>query len=267
MDLSNFTGYQSCSTTVKNQIENIVNGLQSSLRTDLLGIYLGGSMVLDAFDEKSSDIDMIVIINKDLSMEEKISIISLLLSASKRPCPLDLIFITKKELLSVQHPPIHLFFNNYWEDIYKQILSNRDKAEELFAVIFSGGDVITDIKLIKQSGICLYGMPIDILFPDVSDNLFFEAISSQAADYYVESDNHSQSAYLILQLCRILSYKKTSEIFSKPKAAVWAFDIVPSEFHSVISTALFRKYGIGNEISYTADNALSFKTYVLESIA
>lgn len=253
--------YENCSPTVKKQINNIVDGLTILLKNNLLGIYLHGSMVLDAFDEKSSDIDVIVVIDNCLSVSEKIDIGKYLLSLNNKPCPLDFEIITNDDFMVS-----HFYFSDYWASKYELITTEGENEQNLLSAVFSDGDIIVDLKLVKQKGICLYGIPINELFPDISDEIYFNSITSKVDDFYVESENDEQSSYLILTLCRILSFKKKGEIFSKRKAAEWALNELPSSFHPVILSALYKKYGFGNEVLYTSADALSFKSYVLKSI-
>ena len=259
--------YKTCSSMVRKQINDIVSGLSSLLKTSLIGVYLHGSMVLDAFAENSSDIDIMAVIDRCLSVAEKIEMGSFLLSRNKKPCPLDLEVLIKEAFEPWGSPPVgHFYFSDYWARKYERISLGGENAERLLSAVFSNGELIADMKLVKQSGICLYGIPINEMFPEIPDELYLASVSSKVADFYVESDNNSQSSYLVLTLCRILSFKKIGKILSKPRAAKWALDELPSMFHPIILSSLYKKYGVGHEISYTLDDALSFKSYMIESI-
>ena len=120
--------------------------------------------------------------------------------------------------------------------------------------------------VIKQKGICLFGKPINDIFPDIPNELFLDTVSSDIDTFYVESDNDSQSSFLVLQLCRILSFKETGNILSKHNAAEWAFENIPSQHHPIIKTALYNKFGLGSKVMYTKEDAISFKTYMSQEI-
>lgn len=63
-----FYNYKTCSTEVKKQINNISDVLKSILADELAGVYLHGSMVLDSFNEKTSDLDILGVVDKFLSI-------------------------------------------------------------------------------------------------------------------------------------------------------------------------------------------------------
>ena len=266
MNSVNFCNYETCCPDVREQIENTAKGLVSLLQSKIAGVYLGGSMVLGAFDKNTSDIDLTVVVNNDLSLSDKVSITSFLLTVNRRPCRLEIVFIVKETMLSSQRPPIHLFFCDYWIKTHKKVALGEGNVEELLNIIFSDSDVITELKLIKQSGICVYGLPINEMITDVQDELFWDTLSSQAVDSYVESEDVSQSAFKILQLCRFLAYAKIGIMLSKPKAAEWAITEVPSTYHSVILFSLYEKYKMGDGTPCTVDEAKLFKLYVLDSM-
>ena len=267
MDITKLHNYASCSTEIKRQIENVACKISSLLQSNLAGLYLHGSMVLDAFDENSSDLDMTGVICSPLTLPDKIELSSLLLALNNAPCPLDLELFVKDDLVSWrQNPKSDFYFSDYWAESYDIIALGGEHAADLLSAVFPGGEIASDMKVIKQSGICLCGIPIDELFPDIPDGLFLKAVTSGICDFYVESDNVVQSSFLILQLCRILSFKRTHQIMSKPKAAQWALNELPSDFQPVILTALYNKYGFGEKAPYSKEDALLFKSYVIEKV-
>ena len=267
MDTNKFYNYETCSTEIKQQINDVVNTLQLSLKTNLLGVYLNGSMVLNSFDEKISDIDMIGIIDNFLSAEEKIELGSLLLALHRTPCPVEILLIVKEHLIPWQYPPIcHFYFSDYFIEQYRQFLLGENLTHRLLTINSNTLNITAPVKIVKEKGLCLYGMAINDLFPDIPDSDFWDAISINAYGYDTASDNNAHRAYAILQLCRILSYRETGEILSKQEAAAWAINTLPVKFEAIISDSLHERYEIGEKKLYTTDNALSFKSYILERI-
>lgn len=267
MYTNKFHNYETCSLEVKNQINNIVNGLASLLENNLLGIYLNGSIVLDAFDENNSDIDIIGIVEKCLSPEEKIKLGAFLLPLHQMPCQIEVLLIVKEHIIPWQYPPVcHFYFSDYWLEEYKQFLSGENLTHRLLSVNCTDSNITSSVKIVKEKGICVYGLPIDEVFPDVPDADFWDSISYNIPDFNVITDNDTQRPYLILTLCRALSYRKTGQLFSKQEAANWALNILPVKFHPIILSALYDKYGLGEKEFHTADDALSFKSYIIEQI-
>ena len=267
MNTNKFYNYKTCSPDIQKQLDNTVNGLSSLLKTNLLGIYLNGSMVFNSFDEERSDIDMIGIINNFLSVEEKIELGSLLLSLHRKPCPLEIILIAKEHLIPWQYPPVsHFYFSDYFVEQYKQFLLGENLTHRLLTINANTLNITSALKLTKEKGVCLYGMAVNDLFPDIPDVDFWDAISSNALDYDPASDNDAHRPFAILSLCRILSYRKTGELLSKQEAAAWAVNTLPAIFKPIILNALYEKYKIGEKVFYPNDDALLFKKYILERI-
>jgi len=165
--------YESCPLTVRGQIENIASELSTNMKGNLLGLYLHGSMVLGGFDVNSSDIDMIAIVEKELSLKEKIAVSSLLLSLNKKPCPIDIEFFIKDDLLPWRGAPAsHFYFSDYWVMQYERIALGGEDAGDLLCVVNPGGEATADFKIAREHGICLYGAPIAELLPILSDEVF-----------------------------------------------------------------------------------------------
>jgi len=264
-----FCGYETCPAEVKQQIQNVAGGLSALLGTNLLGLYLHGSLVLGAFDVNSSDIDMIGVVEHSTSLAERVAVGSLLLSIDHKPCPIEVKLIIKEGLIPWHFPPpCHFFYSEYWTWLYQRFAS----GEDLSHILLSGHpdeydrDLAAEIKLINQCGVCVYGLPAPELFPDVPEEDYWDAISDGIDDFYVESDNPSQSSFLILTLCRTFMYRQTGVILSKHVAASRALEILPDKYHPIISNALYNKYGLGRKAAYTAEDALSFKSYIIERI-
>lgn len=256
--------YKTCSTAVKNQINNINDALKSILADDLTGVYLHGSMVLDSFHEKTSDLDILGVVDKPLSMQKRLEIASALISLNRKPCPIEISLIAKEHLMPWQYPtPCQFHLSEYWIPQYQQFASEKDHTHWLLTDNFTDSDIACHAKLTRQSGICLYGTEINELFPEVPENQFWESISYDVSNFDVVSDN---KVYAILSLCRVWSYYKTGKIMSKYEAAILGLNILPSAFHSLLMNALHDKYGFYEKAFCTNEDALCFKSYIIEEI-
>jgi streptomycin 3"-adenylyltransferase len=267
MHENRFYSYETCTKDIKKQISDVVNVLSHSLSNNLLGLYLQGSMVLGTFDEDNSDIDMIGVVDNPLASKEKIELGSKLLSIDKKPCLIEVDIFTKGNLIPWQYPPVcNFYFSDYFSEQYKQFLLGENLSHRLLTSNANTTNSTPCLKLTKEKGICLYGMRADKLITDIPNSDIWDAISSGSHDLDAASDNDSHRPFAILTLCRILSYRETGEIFSKQEAAFWAMGVLPEIFSPIISNALFDKYGLGEKKAYTVEDAISFKSYILERI-
>lgn len=55
---------------VNHLLNDLLSGLQSILKEHLLGVYVYGSFVWGDFDETTSDIDVLVALNQEMTSEE-----------------------------------------------------------------------------------------------------------------------------------------------------------------------------------------------------
>jgi len=261
-----FQNYETCSANVKKQISDVVMALTSLLKDNLLGFYLNGSIILNAFDEKSSDIDMIGVIENPMSANEKIELGSRLLSIHQQPCPLEVTLVAKGCLNPWKYPPMYNFyFSEYFITQYKQFTQGENLSHRLLTINANTVEPTSCLKVVREKGICLYGMSAESLISDIPENDFWDAISD-VCGLDAASDNDSHRPFAILTLCRVLSYRKTGKLFSKQEAAFWAMDELPEIFRPIISNALFDHYGLGERKLYPNEDAVSFKTFVLENI-
>jgi len=262
-----FHGYETASKDVKSQIDNVTNILSSSLTSNLLGLYLQGSLVLSSFDAETSDIDIIGIIDNPLSAKDKIELGSQLLSIHHKPSALEVVFVTKNHLIPWQYPPVcNFYFSDYFSQQYRQFLHGENLSHRLLTINANTVNITPCLKLTKEKGICLYGIAADELIPAIPENDVWDAISSNLFDLDATSDNDSHRPYAILTLCRILSYKKTGKILSKQESAFWAMETLPDIFNPIISNALFEKYRLGEKMVYPVEDAIAFKAYIREGL-
>ena len=71
--------------------------------------------------------------------------------------------------------------------------------------------------------------------------------------------------YLILNLCRVLAYKKEHLILSKEEGASWALDRLPAGYRTLISQAA-EAYRIGASMDVGESCAVEFAEYMLREI-
>ena len=72
--MSNIIGYNDLPEEISNQIRKVVNIWKKYVNDYLVGIYIHGSIVLNAFNPKSGDINILVVVNKSLDIPTKQSI-------------------------------------------------------------------------------------------------------------------------------------------------------------------------------------------------
>lgn len=261
----NGCGWSDCPTEVKNQAYGIRDYLLSILGRDLIGIYIHGSMSLGSFHPSHSDLDLIIVIHRTLSAQERFQLMSGFLQLHKRPIPLELSILAAQELKPWTHPsPFQFHFSEYWREKYEQVRVENNVSFWAYENPYTDGDLACHISLINQCGICIYGEPIANVFPQVPERDFWNSISSDL-DHY----RNLRAELLVtgvLTLVRVWSYKVNNEILSKAQAGEWAVRQLPAEYRPIMNNAIDAYYGQAEPQIHHADKLEAFANYVINKI-
>lgn len=223
-------GYNELPNEISSQIDHVVNIWKTHLKDDLIGVYLHGSIVLHAFNPNSGDIDILVVVKHSLEANERLAIAKDIISIDGAPCPLEMSAITESDALTWKTPGNCVFhYSDFWTEQYLERLKNPDKEVYVVDKEFPDADVASYIKLIRQSGIVLYGRPIQEVFAEVSDEDFWSAICADVDEYDFHDYHPRYLASNVLILGRILSFKIEKRILSKFEAGLWMIQNVPDD--------------------------------------
>ena len=259
-------GYDALPADIKNQITNVVNVWKAHLENNLVGVYLHGSIVLNAFHPNSGDIDILVVVKDTLDASQKLSIAKDIIALDGAPRPVEVSAIKLEDARRWKNPGNCVFhYSDFWREKY--LARFRDPASKVYVVDreFPDADVTSYIKLINQSGIVLYGQKIRDVFADISDEDFWSSISSNMEEYDFHAYNPRYFASNILILGRILSFKKETRILSKYDAGLWMMQNVPEDLRYLPEAAM--KIWFENEDRTLPENDLeTLRKYLIQEI-
>lgn len=223
-------GYEELPHDIANQISRVVGIWKKHLGEQLVGIYLHGSIALNAFCPESGDIDLLIVVEKSLDLSEKLKIAKEIIEIDGKPRPLEMSAVKLSDAQNWKSPGNCVFhYSDLWTQKYLDKFQNPDKELYVADNEFPDADVTSYIKLIKQSGIVLYGRKIEDTFADIPDEDFWQAISADIDDYDFHAYEPRYLASNILILGRILSFKKERRILSKYDGGVWMIEHVPAK--------------------------------------
>jgi predicted nucleotidyltransferase len=238
-------------------LQAIADDFPTILRSNLVGIYLWGSLTYDAFDEGCSDVDCVAVTTHDLDEREFFELDEWFRNKGrKNPWVqrIDMRFVIECELL--------------------------DKSSRCCGfypytgrLIRHGSDGNPIIWLnVASTGATLWGRDAKFIAPEVSDqclndalllelNYLKEDLNANAGDRSDKAFMHN--AYAVLTACRILysAYYKT--LVSKQRAYAWAMETVPPVWRSVIRQA--RENRLRNSGSTTTElerEAIQFVNFI-----
>ncbi len=210
-------------------LAEMANDFPSLLENNLGGIYLWGSLTNEAFDERCSDVDCIVVTRRDVNGEEFDTLeqwFEKSLGQNVWASKLDMRFVIDGEFLDKNSKCCGFHFG-------KLVRHGSD------------GNPIIWVN-IKQSGITLWGKPAAEIAPKVAKECLNEALlleleylKENLAEYVSdESDTEFfHNSYAVLTACRIFYTAHYQTLVSKEKASGWTKENVPKKWQAVINTA------------------------------
>lgn len=228
--------WDTCPEPVRTQINHLLATFQDTLSNDLVGIYLHGSLAMGCFNPTRSDIDLLVVTRKGMSVETKRDIVQCLLTCSLSPSPIEISFLVEQEIHPFQHPlPFDLHYSEDWRERYTRALAddtwriwNDEKKRDY--------DLSAHITVTRARGICLHGKPILDVLPSVPPAFYAYSIVGDFDDALAQRQH--MPVYFTLNACRVLAYLRQGHIYSKDEGGVWGLQTLPPELHGVVEQAL-----------------------------
>ncbi|WP_182914268.1 aminoglycoside adenylyltransferase domain-containing protein [Paenibacillus sp. 1011MAR3C5] len=232
---------------IRRQALLINNYMNDFLGDTLIGLYVHGSLCLGAYHPGRSDLDMLAVINRPLTPDERHQLIIAFLMFHRTPAPVEVSIMLHEDLKLWKHPaPYQLHFSDYWRKRYADMAywDNRSFWHEQGERTDS--DLACHITLTRQLGIALYGPPLAAISSAVPEPHFWDSLRSDAESLMTPSASEDKELRIVdaaeamgvLTLARIWSYRETGLIYSKLEAAEWAMARLPEKQRPIISGAI-----------------------------
>ena len=210
-------------------LQDLAAQLPVILSSNLVGLYLYGSLTQRAFNRKRSDVDCIVVTQRELSDAQFKKLGAWLTSAAEsNPWTLrmQILFLIKNEVLTM----------NSRACLYQFGVLKRCGSD---------GNPIIWMNVLK-SGVVLFGPRPESFVPTITPEILFQALEREV-DYLRDEISKkpesewrnvpSYRAYAVLTVCRILYSLRKGTIVSKQRAAGWAIKYLPEEWREIILQA------------------------------
>ena len=241
--------------------EKIVKRSKDILGDNLAGIYLHGSAVMGCFNDKTSDIDLLVVINSDMSDKEKWRYMNMVveLNTFAPTKGIELSIIKKSVCKPFVYPtPFELHFSVAHLEWYKN--NSRDYILKMNG---TDKDLAAHIMIIYYRGLCLYGKEIKTIFEDVGREVYFDSIWNDIEQ--AEVDIIKNPVYITLNLCRVLAYKQDNLILSKQEGGKWGLMHVSEKYSKLIQQAL-DEYASVSTMEFDEKEAIEYAKYMVGHI-
>jgi predicted nucleotidyltransferase len=241
-------------------LRDIVRDFPAIMNDNLVGIYLWGSLTYDAFDERCSDVDSVVVTRRDLDDAEFSALERWFREAAARNP-----WTERLEMRFV---------------IDGEFLDKRSRCCGFYSGKFTrhGSDGNPIIWLnVGECGVTLWGRDARLIAPVVTDQCLNDALLLEL-NYLMEGlEKNTQdrsdrafryNAYAVLTACRILHTAQHRAIIAKEQACEWAMSSFPTEWRAVIATAREnRTRNRGATTPYMEVDAASFVRFAREQVS
>lgn len=245
----------------QNIIDKFVVTTKEIIGTELTGIYLHGSFTMGCFNPNKSDIDLIVIIEKNISNIQKMELMKqiILLNQQAPAKGLEISLVKKEYCNPFTYPtPFELHFSPMhlqWFHDNPQDYVEKMKGEDI--------DLAAHFTIIHKYGIALYGEKIEDVFADVPQQNYIHSICCDIEN--AQDDILKQPIYITLNLCRVLAFLIDGLYLSKKDGGKWAMEHLPSEYHSLISNAM-ECYTTNKDMVVNPESAVLFAEKMMHFI-
>ena len=248
---------------LKELLDDFVMYSKNILSNNLIGIYLHGSAAMGCFNDKNSDVDLLVVVKSYISKEIKRQYMDMIVTLN-REAPskgIELSIVKESVCKPFIYPtPFELHFSIAHLNWY---LSNpEDYIEKMNGI---DKDLAAHFTITYHMGKVLYGREIKSVFSEVSNEYYMDSIWSDIQN--AKEDIIENTLYITLNLCRVLAYKKERLILSKQEGGEWAVQhISNSEYKKIIQSAL-EEYKSGNAMSINKADAVKYAEYMLKKLS
>lgn len=215
-------------------LETLLADAKTILGEQWIGLYLHGSLAYGDFNQKTSDIDFLVITDGHLSAEIFLALTEmharLFNSGLEWSQKLEGAYLPRADVRrhDPAHPPVP------WLGV-----------DGHFALETLGNDWVLQRWILREKGFIVSGPPLSTLIDPVTPGTLKEAVRASLREWWsppfpsperFRSDNYL--AYAVLTMCRSLYVLEHGRIASKPEAARWALSTLEKPWKSLIQGAL-----------------------------
>lgn len=243
-------------------IDDFILNSKNILSDNLIGIYLHGSLAMGCYNEKKSDIDLLVVVKNDVSREDKRRYMDMVVTLNnKAPSKgIELSIVKEAVCKSFVYPtPFELHFSVAHLNWY---LSNpEDYIEKMNG---TDKDLAAHFTITYHRGKTLYGKEIKSVFSEVSSEAYMDSIWLDIKN--AKEEIMDDTMYIVLNLCRVSAYKKERLILSKQEGGEWALHHLSDPQYKETVLSALEEYKTGNTMSITQANAVGFAEYMIKHI-
>lgn len=245
----------------QNIIDAFIAVAKEIIGEQLTGIYLHGSLAMGCFNPEKSDIDLIIIIEDNISDEQKVKFMERVVALNQQaPAKgLEMSIVLRQYCNPFVYPtPFELHFSpahlKWFSDAPQDYIQNMKGDDE---------DLAAHFTIIRQYGITLYGEEIENVFGEVPRKDYIDSIWEDVRE--AREEISEEPMYITLNLCRVMAFCRDGLCLSKQEGARWAMEHLPAGYMPIISDALIC-YQTDREMVIEAESGRAFADEMLAEI-
>lgn len=242
-------------------LDDFVSVCKSTISEQLIGIYLHGSLAMGCFHSDRSDIDLIVIIENNMTDDQKLSFMNQIVELNNRAPVKGLeISVVKRRYCNdfVYPTPFELHFSLMHLRWFQE--NPNDYIHKMNGV---DCDLATHFTMIMKYGVALYGEEISNVFNEVPKKDYIDSICKDIKD--ARKEIIENPVYVILNLCRTLAFLKEDLYLSKDEGGQWGLSNISKKYSKLISESL-TSYRCNEEFVFNKDLCTQFVDKMLLDI-
>jgi predicted nucleotidyltransferase len=256
--------YFTCSSDIKDFIFNLQKEVAEIIKGDLIGLYIHGSLAMGGFNPDRSDIDVLVVTKKTMTVETKRKLAKLFLMCSNSPFPVEVSFLNLNQLTEWQHPcPYDFHFSEFWRERYENDLVSGT-YKYLNGEVNTDADLAAHIMITTTRGVCVKGSHIGDVFPLVPRSDYLSSILGDFKDCLTNIEE--DPIYCTLNLIRVFWYLKEEVISSKLEAGNWGLVTFPKEMSMTINKVVKCYSSEADTCDFEKDELELIKNYISEKV-
>lgn len=245
----------------KDLLGRFVEKSKKILGAELTGIYLHGSMAMGCFQPDKSDIDLIVVIEHNITDAQKTVFLNEIVKLNKEAPGkgIELSIVKKEHCKNFIYPtPFEFHFSNMhlaW--------ATSNPVDYVSKMKGTDKDLAAHFTIIRHYGKVLYGEEIASVFSEVPKADYIDSIWNDIKE--AEEEILNNPMYMTLNLCRVAAYLKDGLIMSKKQGGEWGVQNLSAQYQDLIKTAL-RCYASNEKMVITKTKAQAFAAYMIQVI-
>lgn len=235
--LPDIPDFPDCGHRAAGQLHRLTAILREHVGEALVGVYLHGSLAMECFNPRRSDIDVLVVVSTPLSTAFRRQLLGALMRASGDPFPLEISILLHADLRRWKYPtPYLLHYSESWRERVAAFLATPGIDDQDAAFHGEDPDLAAHITVVNTRGVRLEGAPIADVFPPVPADDYKHSILLDL-DWGMRRAREDP-VYLVLNACRVLAFLQEGHVLSKLEGGAWGLGSLPRVFIPLLESAL-----------------------------